>query len=36
MGWDETYAVSAQHGRGTGDLLDAIVWALPEESASES
>jgi GTP-binding protein len=35
MGWEETYAVSAQHGRGTGDLLDAIVWALPEESASE-
>ena len=29
MGWDETYAVSAQHGRGTGDLLDAVVWALP-------
>ncbi len=35
MGWDETYAVSAQHGRGTGDLLDAIVWALPDESPSE-
>ena len=35
MGWEETYAVSAQHGRGTGDLLDAIVWALPAESASE-
>ena len=35
MGWEETYAISAQHGRGTGDLLDAIVWALPEESPSE-
>ncbi len=35
MGWEETYAVSAQHGRGTGDLLDAIVWALPKESPSE-
>ena len=35
MGWEETYAVSAQHGRGTGDLLDAIVWALPAESESE-
>ncbi len=35
MGWEETYAISAQHGRGTGDLLDAVVWALPEESASE-
>ncbi len=35
MGWEETYAVSAQHGRGTGDLLDAIVWALPEELPSE-
>ena len=35
MGWDETYAISAQHGRGTGDLMDAVVWALPEESATE-
>ncbi|MFN8520904.1 MAG: ribosome biogenesis GTPase Der, partial [Chloroflexota bacterium] len=35
MGWDETYAISAQHGRGTGDLLDAIVWALPPESETE-
>ena len=25
----------ATHGRGTGDLLDAIVWALPPESESE-
>jgi GTP-binding protein len=35
LGWDETYAISASHGRGTGDLLDAIVWALPAESADE-
>jgi GTPase len=35
LGWDETYAISATHGRGTGDLLDAIVWALPPESERE-
>jgi GTP-binding protein len=35
LGWDETYAISASHGRGTGDLLDAIVWALPPETDSE-
>ena len=35
LGWEETYAVSASHGRGTGDLLDAIVWALPPESEAE-
>ena len=35
FGWEDTYAVSASHGRGTGDLLDAIVWALPPESADE-
>lgn len=35
LGWDETYAISASHGRGTGDLLDAIVWALPPESEEE-
>jgi GTP-binding protein len=35
LGWEETYAVSASHGRGTGDLLDAIVWALPPESEQE-
>jgi GTPase len=35
MGWDETYAISASHGRGTGDLLDAIVWALPPETEEE-
>jgi GTP-binding protein len=35
LGWDETYAISASHGRGTGDLLDAIVWSLPPESEAE-
>jgi GTP-binding protein len=35
LGWDETYPISASHGRGTGDLLDAIVWALPPESEAE-
>ena len=35
LGWDETYAISAAHGRGVGDLLDAVVWALPPESEAE-
>jgi GTPase len=35
LGWDDWYAVSALHGRGSGDLLDAIVRALPEESFDE-
>jgi GTP-binding protein len=35
LGWDETYQISAAHGRGTADLLDAIVWALPPESDDE-
>ncbi len=35
LGWDETYAISASHGRGTGDLLDTIVWALPPETPQE-
>ena len=35
LGWDDWYAVSALHGRGTGDLLDAIVEALPVESFGE-
>jgi GTPase len=35
LGWDEVYPVSAAHGRGTGDLLDALVWALPPESDEE-
>ncbi len=35
MGWDELYAISAAHGRGTGDLMDALVWALPPETDAE-
>ncbi len=35
LGWLDSHAVSALHGRGTGDLLDAIVAALPDESADE-
>jgi GTPase len=35
LGWDETHAISALHGRGVADLLDVIVWALPPESGSE-
>ena len=30
LGLGEPYAVSALHGRGAGDLLDAILEALPE------
>jgi ribosome-associated GTPase EngA len=30
LGLDQPWAVSALHGHGTGDLLDAIVDALPE------
>jgi len=35
LGWDDWYAVSALHGRGTGDLLDGIIESLPEESFEE-
>jgi GTP-binding protein len=35
LGWEDWYTVSALHGRGTGDLLDAIVDSLPEESFEE-
>ena len=35
FGWDETFAISASHGRGVADLLDAVVWALPPESEQE-
>ncbi|MFL6136823.1 MAG: ribosome biogenesis GTPase Der [Frankiaceae bacterium] len=30
LGLGEPYAVSAVHGRGSGDLLDAVLEALPE------
>jgi GTPase len=33
LGLGEPYPVSALHGRGSGDLLDAIMAALPLESA---
>jgi GTP-binding protein len=33
LGLGEPYAVSALHGRGSGDLLDAILDALPETPA---
>jgi GTP-binding protein len=35
LGWDDQSTISALHGRGTGDLLDVIVGALPEESFEE-
>ncbi|MGI8434505.1 MAG: ribosome biogenesis GTPase Der [Nocardioidaceae bacterium] len=33
LGLGEPYAVSALHGRGSGDLLDAVLEALPEAPA---
>lgn len=33
LGMGEPYPVSVLHGRGTGDLLDAVLEVLPEESA---
>jgi GTP-binding protein len=35
LGWEETHAVSASHGRGVADLLDLVVWSLPPESPEE-
>lgn len=34
-GWEETIAISANHGRNVADLLDLVVWALPPESERE-
>ena len=34
MGFGEVFPVSAQHGRGVGDLLDALVERLPEAPAA--
>ena len=36
LGMGEPYAISALHGRGTGDLLDAVMAVLPTESAVAS
>lgn len=36
LGLGEPHAVSALHGRGSGDLLDAIVAALPAEGSGSS
>lgn len=30
LGFDRVFAVSAEHGRGVGELLDSVVAALPE------
>ena len=35
LGLGEPYPVSAVHGHGTGDLLDAVFEYFPEESAEE-
>ena len=35
LGWGDTFTVSALHGRGVADLLDALVEALPPESEVE-
>lgn len=35
LGLGEPYSVSAVHGTGTGDLLDALVAAFPEQAAEE-
>ncbi len=35
LGWDQTWPISAAHGRGVADLLDEIVLALPPEGDLE-
>ena len=36
LGLGEVYSISAANGSGTGDLLDAVVKALPAESDAEN
>ena len=36
LGLGELYSISAANGSGTGDLLDAVVAALPEEQENDS
>ena len=36
LGFDEPFLISAQHGVGTGDLLDGIVALLPPPQADEA
>jgi GTP-binding protein len=36
LGMEPTIAISAQHGRNTGDLADMIVWELPPPSDAEA
>jgi GTPase len=36
LGMEPTIAISAQHGRNTGDLADMIVWELPPASEAEA
>ncbi|QKW35442.1 ribosome biogenesis GTPase Der [Actinomadura sp. NAK00032] len=36
LGIGEPHPVSALHGRGSGDLLDAVLAALPEEAPAET
>ncbi|RMH56991.1 MAG: ribosome biogenesis GTPase Der [Candidatus Hydrogenedentota bacterium] len=36
LGFEESFAVSAEHGRGVGDLLDSVVERLGSEEEGES
>jgi len=36
LGVDQPYPISALHGRGTGDLLDAVVEAFPEQPVGDA
>ncbi|MEK7312419.1 MAG: ribosome biogenesis GTPase Der [Chloroflexota bacterium] len=36
LGMGDPYAISAMHGVGTGDLLDAVIAALPKEEEVET